>query len=91
MPRTTARRTKALAVVAESHPPVVAKARRTLNFGGKWEYAPAPESVVVKPDAQYELFIGGKFRAPESGVYFPSINPANEKTLAKIADRKSVV
>ena len=85
MPRTTARRSKAVAVAAEIHPPVVPKARRTLSFGGKWEYAPAPESVVVKPDAQYELFIGGKFRAPESGVYFPSINPANEKTLAKIA------
>ena len=85
MPRTTARRTKAVAVVAESHPPVVPKSRRALNFGGKWQYAPAPEAVVVKPDAQYELFIGGGFREPESGVYFPSINPANEKPLAKIA------
>ncbi len=87
MPRTTTtRRNKAVAVVAESHPPVVPKARRTLNFGGKWEYAPAPESVVVKPDAQYGLFIGGAFREPESGAYFPSINPANEKQLAQIAN-----
>jgi aldehyde dehydrogenase (NAD+) len=85
MPRTTARSSKAAAVVAQSHPPAVPKARRALNFGGKWEYAPAPESVVVKPDSQYELFIGGKFRAPSDGVYFPSINPATEKSLASIA------
>ena len=89
MPRSTARSKKAVAVVAESHPPAVPKARRTLSFGGKWEYAPAPESVVVKPDARYDLFIGGKFREPTTGVYFPSINPANEKTLSQIAHGSS--
>ncbi len=51
-----------------------------------FEYAPAPESAaIVNIKPQYGLFIGGKFRAPKSGKYFESINPASEKTLAKIA------
>ncbi len=73
MPRTTA------------HSPVVPPAKRTLTFGAKWSYTPAPESVVVKPDARYEHFIGGKFVAPKSGKYFDSINPATEQVLAHIA------
>ncbi|MDP9290979.1 MAG: hypothetical protein M3O82_01290, partial [Verrucomicrobiota bacterium] len=40
---------------------------RILNFGKKWEYAPAPETAPVKIDARYELFIGGKFVAPGKG------------------------
>jgi len=49
------------------------------------DYAPAPESVPVKIAPRYELFIGGKFVAPKSGEYFPSVNPATEKKLAEIA------
>ena len=87
MPRKPSRRTRAVALaVAEPHAPVVVpRSRRQLNFGGKWQYAPAPEAVAVKADARYELFIGGKFVAPKSGGYFPSLNPANEKQLAEIA------
>jgi aldehyde dehydrogenase (NAD+) len=58
---------------------------RKLNFGGKWNYAPAPETTPVKIQPRYELFIGGKFTAPKNAKYFPSINPANEKQLAEIA------
>ncbi len=63
---------------------VPAKDRR-LNFGDKWDYAPAPESVPVKIQPRYELFINGKFTAPTSGKYFESINPATEQKLSDIA------
>lgn len=62
-------------------------AQRRLNFGDRWDYAPAPEAhsyIKIKP--KYELFIGGKFVKPRSGKYFDSINPATEETLAEIAD-----
>jgi aldehyde dehydrogenase (NAD+) len=52
-----------------------------------WTLAPAPESsdhVSIKD--RYELFIGGKWVKPNSGMYFPSINPANEKKLSSIAE-----
>ena len=73
------------AVVASAHTVVPLKDRR-LNFGNKWDYAPAPEdskNYVIAP--QHELFINGKFVAPTSGKYFESINPATEQTLTTIA------
>jgi aldehyde dehydrogenase (NAD+) len=86
MPRkSAARRVQAVAVVeAHAQKPVPA-GKRTLRFGQSWNYAPAPESVAVKPQARYELFIGGKFQKPKSGDYFPSINPATEQPLAEVA------
>ena len=76
----------ALAKVRAPHvPAVIPPAARRLSFGGKWSYTPAPESVVVKPQARYELFIDGKFTPPKRAKYFPSLNPANEKQLAEIA------
>ena len=60
---------------------------RSLNFGERWPYAPAPEqSDYVKIKPRYPLYIDGKFRAPHSGVYFDSINPATEEKLAEIAE-----
>jgi len=59
---------------------------RRLNFGAKWDYAPAPEdskSYAIAP--RHELFINGKFVAPASGKYFASINPATEENLTEIA------
>ncbi|MDX2024036.1 MAG: aldehyde dehydrogenase family protein [Deltaproteobacteria bacterium] len=51
-----------------------------------WSYAPSLESTA---DAQiaprYDLFIDGKFVAPQSGAYFTTINPATEKPLAEVA------
>ncbi|HLR24218.1 MAG TPA: aldehyde dehydrogenase family protein, partial [Fodinibius sp.] len=35
---------------------------------------------------QYGLFIDGKFREPEKGRYFSSINPATEEELSSIAE-----
>ena len=52
-----------------------------------FEYAPALESTsIVNISDSYKLFINGKFVAPKSGKYFPTINPATGKVLAKIAD-----
>jgi aldehyde dehydrogenase (NAD+) len=73
------------AVVASNHAVVPLRERR-LNFGNKWDYAPAPEeskNYVIAP--RHELFIGGKFVKPKSGKYFPSINPATEEKLTEIA------
>jgi aldehyde dehydrogenase (NAD+) len=73
------------AVAAPTHAVVPLKERR-LNFGNKWDYAPAPEDsknyVIAK---QHELFINGKMVAPTSGKYFESVNPATEQTLTTIA------
>jgi aldehyde dehydrogenase (NAD+) len=58
-----------------------------INFETEWKYAPAPESSDhVKIDPRYGLFINGEFTEPESGKYFNTINPANEKNIAEIAD-----
>jgi len=73
------------AVAAPAHPVVPLKDRK-LNFGNKWDFAPAPEdskNYVIAP--QHELFINGKFVAPASGKYFESLNPATEQTLTTIA------
>nr|HPI55195.1 aldehyde dehydrogenase family protein [Chitinophagaceae bacterium] len=51
-----------------------------------WNYAAAPESTDhIQLQAQYELFIDGKFVKPKSGLYYETINPATEKPLARIA------
>jgi len=58
-----------------------------INFSDVWSYDAAPEStshIRIKP--LYDLFIGGKFVTPKSGVYFKTINPANENVLAEVAE-----
>ena len=65
---------------------VVPVKERRLNFGAKWDYAPAPEdskNYVIAP--RHELFINGKFVAPRSKKYFDSLNPATEQKLTEIA------
>jgi len=68
-----------------STPSVVPLKKRLLDFGHRWDYAPAPETVPVKIEPRHELFIDGKFVAPHSGQYFDSINPATEEKLCEIA------
>jgi len=52
----------------------------------KFEYAPAPESTTILDiKSEYGLFINGKFVAAKGGKTFLTINPATEKTLAKIS------
>ena len=65
---------------------VVPLRERRLNFGAKWDYAPAPEdskSYAIAP--RQDLFIHGRFVPPLSGQYFASVNPATEETLTEIA------
>lgn len=59
----------------------------SLKFDTDWQYAPAPEnSDHIKLKKKYDLFIGGSFRKPKSKKYFYSINPSNEKAIAKVAE-----
>ncbi|MGZ3553201.1 MAG: aldehyde dehydrogenase family protein [Vulcanimicrobiaceae bacterium] len=50
-----------------------------------FEYAPAPETVRVSIRERYGLFINGAWTAPESGEYFTTTDPSNERPLAQIA------
>jgi aldehyde dehydrogenase (NAD+) len=64
----------------------VPRKERRLNFGGHWDYAPAPEDAknyTIAP--RHELFINGRFVPPHSGTYFDSVNPATEQKLTEIA------
>ncbi|MBM3432187.1 MAG: aldehyde dehydrogenase family protein [Bacteroidetes bacterium] len=64
----------------------MAKKIKTLRFDTDWQYDPAPESAsAAKINAQYDLFIDGRWQKPQSGKYFETINPANEKTLSRVA------
>ncbi len=61
------------------------KSKKTEN-SASWTYSPSPESTShVNLRESYDLYINGKWEKPSSGQYFDSINPANEKHLAKIA------
>ncbi len=62
----------------------LARPRFELNFGEKWEYAPAPETVKVEIAERYGHFIGGRFTDLRGGA-FETVNPATEKTLARVA------
>ncbi|MGZ3650903.1 MAG: aldehyde dehydrogenase family protein [Bdellovibrionota bacterium] len=71
----------------KSELPVPAKGKHHLAPTFDFQYAPAPEAVdFVKIEARQQLFIDGKFVAPKSGKYFPSINPAKAEQIAEIAD-----
>ena len=60
-----------------------------LGFTGDsiWQYAPSPEATDhVRLQKRYDLFISGKWVAPKSKKYFPTINPATEETIAEVAE-----
>jgi aldehyde dehydrogenase (NAD+) len=58
---------------------------RELLFGDLWPYDPAPETADPGISSRYGLFINGRFTAPKSRRYFPSVSPRDESTLAEIA------
>jgi aldehyde dehydrogenase (NAD+) len=61
--------------------------RPRLEFGGAWEYAPAPEARDhVRIEKRYGLFVNGQFVAPKSKKYFDTVNPANEEKLAEVPE-----
>ena len=65
---------------------VVPLKERRLNFGHRWDYAPAPETFdYLKLAPRHELFLDGKFVPPATGKYFDSVNPATEEKLTEIA------
>tara|TARA_Y200000002_G_scaffold383255_1_gene404481 strand:- start:13575 stop:15044 length:1470 start_codon:yes stop_codon:yes gene_type:complete len=58
-----------------------------LEFNGNWNLSPSIENTDhIQINEKYGLFINGKFIDPNSGKYFPSINPSNETKLALIAE-----
>jgi aldehyde dehydrogenase (NAD+) len=64
---------------------VVPLKQRRLNFGQKWDYAPAPESFeYIKIPERLELFINGQFVESDSGKYADSYNPATEELLTRL-------
>ena len=51
-----------------------------------WDYAPAPESrEIVSIAAEYGLFTDGEFGPATDGRQFPTVNPATEEPLARVA------
>jgi len=55
--------------------------------GAAWEYAPAPESRdIVTIDSEYGLFVDGEFQPAADGRTFPTVNPASEEHLARVAE-----
>ena len=53
----------------------------------KWDYSPAPESTDhIQLKNKYDLFINGEFTPAVDGKYFDTINPSNEKKIAKVAE-----
>ncbi len=53
----------------------------------EFKYSPAPEaSDFLKIEPRQKLFIDGKFVEPETGRYFPSINPAKAEKISEIAE-----
>lgn len=52
-----------------------------------WTYAPSLESTsILNLKKQYDHFVDGKFQAPSTGKYFPSINPSDQKEIAAFAE-----
>jgi aldehyde dehydrogenase (NAD+) len=59
-------------------------------FKTSWSYDQALESTDhIQINKQYELYIEGKFRKPDLGNYFDTINPSNHQKIAKIAEATS--
>jgi len=51
-----------------------------------WDYSPAPESADhVRLRDAYGVFVGGEFADPRSGKSAPTVNPATEAKIAKVA------
>ena len=51
-----------------------------------WDYSSSLEAINhIQLKKKYNLFIDGKWIAPSKNIYFKTINPANEETLAEIA------
>jgi aldehyde dehydrogenase (NAD+) len=57
-----------------------------LTFGGVWNYAPSLEGTDhVAIAKRHDLFVGGEWVKPKSGMWFPTIDPATEAVLSEVA------
>ncbi|HXC19715.1 MAG TPA: aldehyde dehydrogenase family protein, partial [Acidimicrobiales bacterium] len=58
---------------------------------GSLEYDPAPESAAIaKLKPSYGLFINGEFSDSDAHLQFATVNPANEESLAMVAQASPV-
>ena len=56
------------------------------NPGFNWVYQASKQGTeIVDLAGRYDLWIGGRSKAPADGAYFPTINPATEEVLAEVA------
>ncbi len=58
---------------------------KSLPYGAAPEAAAPALDWIAEHDGKFSLFVNGKFREPLSKEYFDSINPSNNKKLARIA------
>ena len=64
----------------------MATKKKNTEHVSDWNYSPSLESTShLNLKKRYDLFIDGKWVKPSSGVYFKTINPANEEILAEVA------
>lgn len=64
----------------------MATKKKNTEHVSDWNYSPSLESTShLNLKKRYDLFIDGKWVNPSSGVYFKTINPANEEILAEVA------
>ncbi|HCU99440.1 MAG TPA: betaine-aldehyde dehydrogenase [Chloroflexi bacterium] len=59
----------------------------SLNLQTDWQYDPAPQSTdYINLKESYDLFINGAFVPAKNNNHRNTINPSNEKIIAKVAD-----
>ena len=69
----------------------IAKRRKEALSVNGFGYAPAPEATdIVHIASRNNLFIGGKFVAPHSKKFFPTINPSTEEVLSEVAEADAI-
>ena len=59
---------------------------RSKSKPAEWPSPPPPDPLITSRSTSSTSSINGKWQKPKSGKYFDTINPANEKVLARIAE-----
>ncbi|MEL6615772.1 MAG: aldehyde dehydrogenase family protein, partial [Bacteroidota bacterium] len=66
--------------------PSVADLTATMPYGPAPESPAAAEAWLDAHDRRFDLFIGGRWQAPQAGATFAVTNPATGATLAEVAE-----